>query len=90
MAAGHGPSPLDSGQLCMKFGCATFAPGSMAACAEFLPTSSVDVGCNERGHRSAISKAFIGRLWYVEILLPSGMQLLDGRRSWLARSGGER
>ena len=35
MAAGHGPSPLDSGQLCIKCGCATFAPGSMAACAEF-------------------------------------------------------
>ena len=66
------------------------APGSMAACAGFLPSSSVDVGCKERWHRSAVQKSSIGGLWYVEILLPSGMRLLDGRRSLPSRPGGER
>ena len=89
MAAGDCPRPSILGDYAYCVG-VPLAPGSMAACAEFLPTSSADVGCNVREHSSAIRKAFIGRLWYVGSLLPSGMQLVDGRRSWLSRPGGER
>ena len=35
-----------------------FAPGSKAACAEFLPTSSVDVRWNGRGHRGVSKEVY--------------------------------
>ena len=33
-----------------------FAPCAMAVEDEFLPTSSVGVGCKERGHKGAVQK----------------------------------
>ena len=61
----------------------------MAACAEFLPTSFMSVRCNGRGHGGAILEAFIGKSRHVEVLVPTGMQLLGGHRSWLSKPVGE-